>query len=122
MDEHPKCGGGDPSHHKPCTPACTSEEITHYSPPACTGSQRWRPVWTILRQMGVRIRSLIGAHSGGHCADWLSCPLLTQSGHSDTSYFDLDQIQDRRTRTIVNNGLAFCETGLTNDLTRVMSA
>jgi hypothetical protein len=28
-----------------------------------------------------------------------------------TSDFDLDQIQGRRDRTIVNNGLAFCETG-----------
>ena len=27
-------------------------------------------------------------------------------------FFDLDQIQGRRARTIVNNGLAFCETGV----------
>ena len=36
---------------------------------------------------------------------------LTRSGQSDTSDFDLDQIQGRRARTIVNGGFAFCETG-----------
>jgi len=40
------------------------------------------------------------------------CPLLTQSGRSGVSDFDLDQIQGRRARTIVNNELAFCETGV----------
>ena len=49
------------------------------------------------------------------------CLLLTQSGHSDTSDFDLDQIQGRRARTMVNNGLAFSEPEFSTDLTRVMS-
>jgi hypothetical protein len=43
--------------------------------------------------------------------DLSQCPLLALSG-IQTSVFDLDQIQGRRARTIVNDGSAFCQTGV----------
>jgi hypothetical protein len=38
--------------------------------------------------------------------------LIDNTGQKLAYVFDLDQIQGHRAQTIVNNGLAFCETGV----------